>query len=86
MRPGTSDLERLEGDDGVRVLDAGDGLHLFVDEMADVGAAVDVELHQQVIVAGGRVDLGSDLGFGKRVGHPLGFAELAFDLHEEGGH
>ncbi len=54
--------------------------------MADVGAGVDIEFHQQVVVAGGRVDLGSDLGFGERIGHLVGFAELAFDLHEEGGH
>ena len=79
-------LKRLEGDDGVGVLDAGDALHLLVDEMPDVGSAIDVEFHQQVVVAGGRVDLGGDLGFGQLVGHLIGLAELAFDLDEEGGH
>src|SRR4029077_7497784 len=33
----TLGLECLEGDNRVRVLDAGDTLHLFVDEVADVG-------------------------------------------------
>ena len=61
-------------------------LHLLVDEVADVGFVVDVEFHQQVVVAGGRIDLGGDLGLGQRVGHLVGLAELAFDLDEEGGH
>src|SRR5438477_347708 len=43
--------ERLEGDDGVGVLDAGNHLHLLVDEMADVGLVIDVELDQQVVIA-----------------------------------
>src|SRR5689334_6507238 len=35
--------ERLERQDRPGVLDARDGLHLLVDEMADVGAGSDVE-------------------------------------------
>ena len=47
--------ERLEGDDGVGVLDAGNHLDLLVDEMADVGVVVDVELDQQIVIAGGGI-------------------------------
>src|SRR5882757_6204062 len=54
--------ERLEGDDGVGVLNAGNHLHLLVDEMADVGLVIDIELDQQVVMAGGGVDLRGDLG------------------------
>src|SRR5579859_5615537 len=78
--------ERLESDDGVGVLDAGNGLHLFVDEVADVGAVVDIELHQQIVVARRGIDFGGDFGFGECVGDGVGLAELAFDLHEEGNH
>ena len=65
------------------VLDARQHLHLLVDEVADVGLLVDVELDEQIIVAGGGVDLGGDLRFGERVGDLVGLAELAFDLDEE---
>ncbi len=68
------------------VLDAGDDLHLLVDEMADVGVLVDVEFYQEIVITGGGIDLGGDLGLGKRVGDDIGLAELAFDLHEEGNH
>ena len=68
------------------VLDAGNHLHLFVDEMADVGVVVDVELDQQVVVAGGGIDLRGNLGFRERVGDGIGLAELAFELDEEGNH
>src|SRR5258705_14005307 len=78
--------ERLEGDDGVGVLDAGDHLHPFVDEMADVGVVVDVELDQQIVIAGGGIDLRGDLGFRERIGDGIGLAELAFELDEEGNH
>src|SRR5262249_1316638 len=78
--------ERLEGDDGACVLDARDGLHLLIDEMADVGLVLDVEFHQQVEVAGGRIDLGSELGIRELVRHVVGLAELALDLDEEGDH
>src|SRR5690349_16318951 len=78
--------ERLEGDDGVGVLNARNDLHLLVDEMADVGVVVDVELDQQIVVAGGGIDLRGDLGFRERVGDGVGLAELAFELDEEGNH
>jgi hypothetical protein len=70
----------------VGVLDAGDDLDLLVDEMADVGVLVDVEFHQEIVIAGGGIDLGGDLGLGKRVGDDIGLAELAFDLDKEGNH
>src|SRR5262249_36969636 len=76
----------LECDDGTRVLDARNGLHALVDEMADIGAVLDVELNQQIIVAGGGVDFGGDLGVGEAVGDLIGLAEMAFDLDEEGNH
>src|SRR5882757_539842 len=78
--------ERLEGDDGVGVLDTRNDLHLLIDEMADVGVVVDVELDQQVVIAGGGVDLRGDLGFRERVGDGIGLAELAFELNEKGNH
>ena len=85
-RLGLARAERLEGDDGVGVLDARQDLDLLVDEMADVGVLVDVELDQKVVVARGGIDLGRDLGLRKRVGHRVGLAELAFDLDEERNH
>ena len=48
--------KRLERDDGKRVLDAGQHLHLLVDEVADVGVLIDIELHQQIVMAGRGVD------------------------------
>src|SRR4029078_5815426 len=81
-----SPAERLEGDDGVGVLDAGNDLHLLVNEMADVGLVVDVKLDQQVVMAGGGVDLRGDLGLRQRIGHRIRLAELAFELDKEGNH
>src|ERR1700722_6308844 len=78
--------ERLEGDDGGGVLNAGNDLHLFVDEMADIGVVVDVEFHQQIVIARGGINFGGDLGLGKRVGDGIGLAELAFELDEKGNH
>src|SRR4051794_22696142 len=78
--------ERLERDDRSRVLDARDDLDLLVDEVADVDAGIDIDLHQQIELARGRIDFRSDLGIGKAVGHLVGFAELAFDLDEERNH
>src|SRR6516225_1681104 len=78
--------ESFECDDGPRVLDTRDGLYLLVDEMTDVGLVLDIEFHQQVEVAGGGIDLGSELGIRQLVRHFVGLAELAFDLNEEGDH
>ena len=54
--------------------------------MADVGVLVDIEFDQEIVIARGGIDLGGDLGLGKRVGDDIGLAELAFDLDEEGNH
>src|SRR5437016_1665589 len=59
---GLAGAERLESDDGVGVLDTRNDLHLLVDEMADVGVVVDVEFHQQIVVARGRINFRGDLG------------------------
>ena len=83
---GSPASERFEGDDGVGILDALDGLDLLVDEMTDVGLVLDVELDQEVVVAGGRIDFGGEFSIRELVRHFVGFAELAFDLNEEGDH
>src|ERR1700692_3574593 len=81
-----ADAERLEGDDGVGILDAGKHLHLLVDEVPDVGVVIDVEFNQQVVIAGGGIDPRRNLGRGKRIGHRVGLAKLALDLDKEGNH
>src|ERR1035437_4346856 len=81
-----ADAGRLEGDDGVGVLDAGKDLHLLVDEMPDIGVFIDVEFDQQIVVSSGGIDLGRNLGFRKRIGDGVGLAELALDLDKEGNH
>src|SRR3546814_16488889 len=48
--------ERLEGDEGEGVLDAGEGLNLLVHEVADVGAVPEVALDQQVVLPRRGVD------------------------------
>jgi len=58
--------------------------HLFVDEMADIGAVLDVELDQEIIVAGRRIDSEAISAVGERVRHLVGFAEMTLDLDEEG--
>src|SRR5688500_18668080 len=54
--------------------------------MPDVGAGIDIDLDQQIELAGSGIDFRRDLGVGKPVRHLVGLAELAFDLHEEGDH
>ena len=61
-------------------------MHLLVDEMTDIDAVLDVKLHQQVVVAGGGVDLRGNLGTRQRVGNGIGVAELALDLHKKRNH
>ena len=68
------------------VLDAGNDLDFLVDEVADVGVVIDIELHQEIVIARGGVDFRSDLGLGERIGDGVGLAELAFELDEEGNH
>src|SRR5271170_1567151 len=80
---GLAGAERLEGDDGVGVLDAGNDLHLLVDEVADVGVVIDVEFDQQVVIAGGGIDFRGDLSLGQRVGDGIGLTELALELDEK---
>src|SRR5262245_16184721 len=82
----SSASESLEGDDRPGVLDARKGLHLFVDEMADIGPFFHIELDEKVEVSRRRVDLGGDLGVGELVRHLVRLAEMAFDLDEEGNH
>src|SRR5438445_3339009 len=84
--PSLARAERLESDDGVGVLDARNHLHLLVDEMADVGVVIDVEFYQEIVIAGGGIDLRGDLGLRERIGDGIGLAELAFELDEEGNH
>src|ERR1700761_5494842 len=78
--------ERLEGDDGMGVLNARNDLDLLVDEVADVGVVIDIELHQEIVIARGGVDFRGNLGLGERVGDGVGLAELALELDEEGNH
>ena len=78
--------KRLEADDRLGVLDAGDLLDLLVDEMADVGRLIDVEFHQQIELARGRIDFRRDLRVRQRVGDLVGFAERAFDLDKKRNH
>ena len=76
-------LEGAEGDDREGVLDAGENLHLLVDEMADIFLVIDIEFGEQIVITGGGIDFRGNLGVGKRAGDLIGFAELAFDLHEK---
>jgi hypothetical protein len=54
--------------------------------MADIGCRFDIEFDQQVEIAGGRINFGSDLGVSQLVRDLIRFAELAFDLHEKWDH
>ena len=68
------------------VLNAGNDLHLLIDEVADVGVVVDVEFDEQIVIARGGIDFRGDLGFGQRIGDGIGLPELAFELDEKGNH
>jgi hypothetical protein len=81
-----SGSKRLECDDRPGVENTRDGLDLLGNEMSDVGALFDVKFHKQIKVTGGRINLGRDLGIGKRIRHRIGFAEVAFDLNEKRDH
>src|SRR5690606_16086594 len=81
---GASSGERLERDQGEGVLDPVQGLHATGDEAADVRLVVQIELHQQVVLAGDRVYLGDllDVLHGG-IGDLVGPAALAFDHDED---
>src|SRR5947208_3218360 len=53
-----------------------------------MASVVDILLKhlQKVVISGGRIDLGSQLGVSELVRDLVGFAELALDLDEEGDH
>jgi acetylornithine deacetylase/succinyl-diaminopimelate desuccinylase-like protein len=68
------------------VLDLGNGLHVLGDEVADVDIARNVELGENVVIAGRGVDLRGDFTVGESGGDLVGLAKLAFDLDEKGLH
>jgi hypothetical protein len=61
-------------------------LDLAGDEMADVGLFVEIALHEEVLLAGGRIDLRYLFDAASIVGHVIGLAELAFHHDEDGLH
>ena len=64
----------------------GNGLHVLGDEVPDIDLVIHVELGQDVVIAGGGLDLGRDLPVRESPCHVVGLAEPAFDLDEEGLH
>ena len=78
--------KRLETDDRLGVLDAGDLLHLLIDEVPDVGGLVDIELHQQVELSRRGIDFGGDFRVRQRVSDLIRLAERAFDLDKKRNH
>src|SRR4051794_31953976 len=78
--------ERPEGDDRARIGDAGNALDLLADEMADIDVIGDVELGEDVEIAGNRINFRGDFGLGQGAGNLVGLAELAFDFDEKGPH
>src|SRR5436190_2761109 len=55
--------------------------------MADIDGVGQIAFYQQVVLAGGRVDLRHLFDIGDRgVGHRVGLAELAFDHDKDGLH
>src|SRR6185312_11230799 len=74
--------ESLEGDGREGVLHVPQRLDLAGDEVADVGLLVEIALHQQVVLARGRVDLRHALDRERFLGDLVGLAELALHHHE----
>src|SRR5690348_6162075 len=74
--------EGLEGDGREGVLHVPQRLDLAGDEVADVGLLVEIALHQQVVLARGRVDLRHALDRQRFLGDLVGLAELALHHHE----
>src|SRR5215475_4572114 len=81
-----SGSKRLESNDCLGIQNTRDWLNLLGNKMPDVGALLDIELHQQIEIARSRINLGRDLGIGERIGYRIGFAEVTFDLHEKWDH
>ena len=77
------DLECLEGDDRFGIRDAVDNLHLFADEMSDVGFIVDIELDQKVVITGGRIDFRRYLSVGKIVGDVSGLEAISIGWDDD---
>ena len=75
--------KRLKRNHRLRVVDAGDDLHLVGDEMADIVRIVEVELRENVVIAGRGIDFGSDFGIGEGGRDLVCLAEPAFDLHKK---
>ena len=76
-------MARTYGDQSFKKSDLGKDLG---DEMADIDPVIHVELGEDVVIAGRRIDFGRNLPVGKSVRDGVGLAELAFDLDEEGLH
>src|SRR6185312_2278055 len=74
--------ESLEGDGREGVLHVPQRLDLAGDEVADVGLLVEIALHQQVVLARGRVDLRHALDRQRLLGDLVSLAELALHHHE----
>src|SRR5690606_16255727 len=66
--------------------DAGHVGDVVVDELADVDTVLDVDLHQQVVLSAGRIELGGNLAFEQLVGDLIGPARRHLKLHEYGSH
>ena len=82
----TRNLERSKCQGRQRADDAGDAGDVFVDELADVLLVLDVDLHQQVVFAAGRIEFGDQLGLLDGVGNLVGLAGRALQLDEYGLH
>jgi hypothetical protein len=83
---GLRGLERLEGQGRFRPLDPLNIEEAFLDEMPHIVALRDVELQQQIEGARGGIKLGMDFAQGDFLGHAVGLAGLAADIHEDGAH
>src|SRR5258707_5996509 len=76
--------ERLVGDDREGVFHARQDLQLLGDEAADIGIFGEIALHQEIVLARGRIDFGDLLdNLDRFVGDDIGLAELAFDHDED---
>lgn len=80
-------LEYLERHRCEGSFDPGYAQKFIIDEFAHIVIVGDIELHQQVILARGRIELGMDFAQGDILGHFVGRARFAADLDKDaGGH